>query len=68
MSSFLWVRFYYLLVSFVFSLSLKMSGEMLRVKKLSEFAVLPSRGSKYAAGKLQVKRLSCMHRNCIIPT
>eukprot|EP01040_Poterioochromonas_malhamensis_P024176 gene24176-29851_t len=27
-----------------------MSGEMLRVKKLSEFAVLPSRGSKYAAG------------------
>eukprot|EP01033_Poteriospumella_lacustris_P000530 gene530-358_t len=26
-----------------------MSGEMLRVKKLSEFAVLPSRGSKYAA-------------------
>lgn len=28
-----------------------MSGEMLRVKKLSEFAVLPSRGSKYAAGK-----------------
>lgn len=28
----------------------KMAAEMLRVKKLTEFAILPSRGSKYAAG------------------
>lgn len=34
-----------------FVASIKMATEMLRVKKLTELAILPSRGSKYAAGK-----------------
>jgi hypothetical protein len=38
------------LFSSSYAFSFKM--EMLRVKKLSEFAIIPSRGSKYAAGCL----------------
>lgn len=38
--------------------ALKKSSEIMQVKRLSENAVLPTRGSVYAAGKL---RLSCVN-------
>lgn len=39
-----------------------MSQEVLQVKKLSEFAILPTRGSKYAAGMIRFLSYST---NCI---
>jgi hypothetical protein len=45
------VLLFYLLLFRALSLNMSAMREMMQVKKLSELAILPSRGSMYAAGE-----------------
>jgi hypothetical protein len=44
------------------AMNFKKASEIMQVKKLSEFAVIPTRGSQYAAGKgLDTAKLDTMN-------